>query len=86
MTTRQHYTGLTDLAEVLSDKGLEGLGNAVALLINEAMKIERESHINARDARNGYANGVKPKKLNTRLGQMDLKVPQVRGWNFILHF
>ena len=47
MTTRQHYTGLTDLAEVLSDKGLDGLGNAVALLINEAMKIERERHLNA---------------------------------------
>ena len=38
----QHYTGLTDLAEVLSDQGLKGLENAVALLINEAMKIERE--------------------------------------------
>jgi putative transposase len=91
MTTRQHYTGLTDLAEVLSDKGLEGLGNAVALLINEAMKIERERHINASayertDARNGYANGFKPKKLNTRVGQLDLKVPQVRGCDFYPSF
>ena len=91
MTTRQHYTGLTDLAEVLSDKGLEGLGNAVALLINEAMKIERERHLNATsyertDSRNGYANGFKPKKLNTRVGQLDLKVPQVRGCDFYPSF
>ena len=91
MTTRQHYTGLTDLAEVLSDKGLDGLGNAVALLINEAMKIERERHLNATsyertDFRNGYANGFKPKKLNTRVGQLDLKVPQVRGCNFYPSF
>lgn len=91
MTTRQHYTGLTDLAEVLSDKGLDGLGNAVALLINEAMKIERERHLNATsyertDFRNGYANGFKPKKLNTRVGQLDLKVPQVRGCDFYPSF
>lgn len=37
-------TGLTDLAKVLSEEGLDGLGNAVALLINEAMKIERARH------------------------------------------
>ena len=35
---RINDTGLSDLAEVLSEKGLNGLGSAVALLINEAMK------------------------------------------------
>ena len=61
------------LAEVLSERGLDGLGNAVEILINEAMRIERDRHLNAAayertDLRSGYANGFKPKQLKTRLG------------------
>ena len=52
-------TGISGLAEVLSEKGLDGLGSAVAILINEAMLIERDRHINAiayerTELRNGY--------------------------------
>ncbi|NDH08136.1 MAG: hypothetical protein EBY16_00670 [Gammaproteobacteria bacterium] len=42
MITVYHYTRLPDLAEVVSNKSLDGLGNAVAFLINEAMKIKQE--------------------------------------------
>ena len=31
--------GFSTLAEVLSERGLDGLGNAVEILINEAMRI-----------------------------------------------
>ena len=41
-------TGLPALAEVLSERGLEGLGSAVEILINEAMRIERDRHLNAK--------------------------------------
>ncbi len=34
--------GFSFLAEVLSERGLDGLGHAVEILINEAMRIERE--------------------------------------------
>jgi putative transposase len=63
------------------------LGEAVTLLINEAMKIERTKHLNAEpyertESRNGYANGYKPKHLKSRVGELDLLVPQVRDAEF----
>lgn len=83
--------GFSSLAEVLSERGLEGLGSAVEILINEAMRIERARHLNAgayerTESRNGYSNGFKPKQLNTRLGTLNLQVPQVRESNFYPSF
>jgi len=54
------------------------------LLLNEAMKLERAAVLGARpyertQERAGYANGFKPKTLVTRLGPLELEVPQVRG-------
>ena len=91
MTMRENYTGLSDLAEVLSEKGLDGLGGAVALLINEAMKMERDRHLNATsyertESRSDYSNGFKSKQLKTRLGHLNLKIPQVRGCDFYPSF
>lgn len=84
-------TGISSLAEVLSERGLEGLGSAVEILINEAMRIERDNHLNAKsyertELRSGYANGFKPKQLKTRLGALNLQVPQVRDNNFYPSF
>ncbi len=31
------------------------------------------------DTREGYANGFKPKTVQTRMGPLELAVPQVRG-------
>ena len=83
--------GFSALAEVLSERGLDGLGNAVEILINEAMRIERDRHLNAAayertDLRSGYANGFKPKQLKTRLGELNLQIPQVREGNFYPSF
>ena len=55
-----------------------------ASCINEAMKIERAAVLGAEPyeriaERTGYANGFKPRTLSTRLGQLELEVPQVRG-------
>ena len=91
MAMGSNVTGISSLAEVLSERGLEGLGSAVEILINEAMRIERDRHINAKayertDLRNGYSNGFKPKQLNTRLGRLNLQVPQVRESNFYPSF
>ena len=51
------------------------------------MKIERENFLGAAPherskERKGYANGYKPKNLQTRMGSLDLEVPQVRGLGF----
>lgn len=74
------------LAE-LADQGLESLCPALEKLFNELMLIEREQVLQASpyertDERKGYANGFKNKMLHTRIGKLQLQVPQARGLPF----
>lgn len=71
----------------LIGQGTEGLKPILELLFNTAMKVEREQFIGASShernpERQGYANGYKPKTLQTRLGALDLNIPQVRDAGF----
>lgn len=91
MAMESNATGFSALAEVLSERGMDGLGVAVEILINEAMRIERDRHLNAgayerTELRSGYSNGFKPKQLKTRLGSLNLQIPQVRESNFYPSF
>ena len=52
-------------------------------MLNEAMKLERAQHLRAApyertSERRGYANGFKAKRIQSRLGKLELRVPQVR--------
>lgn len=78
---------IEEIAKGLIGKGTDGLKPIIELLMNASMKIEREQFLKAglherSDERTGYANGYKPKKLNTRFGELKLEVPQVRGAGF----
>ncbi len=69
--------------ELLNSHGFEDLSGALQLLFNEAMKIERSDYLGAgpyerSEDRRGYANGFKPKNLKTRIGTLELAIPQVR--------
>lgn len=91
MAMRINDTKLSDLAEIISENGMDGIGSAVQILINEAMIIERDRHLHAQayertESRTGYANGFKPKTLKTRLGALNLAVPQVRDGDFYPSF
>lgn len=71
----------------LLNNGLDGAGEALRILINEASKIERAQFLNARphertQERVDYANGFKPKTMMTRVGELTFDVPQVRGGGF----
>jgi transposase-like protein len=60
------------------------MAGAIEILVNEAMTLERGEFLRAgpyqrTDARRGHANGFKAKRVRTRLGELDLRVPQVRG-------
>lgn len=84
MTQHQENTGTQRILEIINEHGLEGLVDAVSILINEAMKVERSSVLNARpwertDGRTGYSNGFKDKSVASRMGNLALKIPQVRG-------
>ena len=71
------------IIEQLCDEGFDGITGAVITLLNEAMKLDRTRHLQAlpyerSDDRQGYANGYKPKTVNSKLGKLTLSVPQVR--------
>jgi len=84
MIHQEKGTIFNQLIEMISEQGLEGMGGAVRILLNEAMKVERSNALDAQpwertDSRKGYSNGFKPKTVSTRLGELPLDVPQVRG-------
>ncbi len=75
------------MIQVLDQHGFDGMANAIQILVNEAMKIERSEALGAQpyqrtDERRGYANGFKPKTLQTRVGKVELQVPQTRDVEF----
>jgi len=87
MTHQNDYTLSPDLLEDLMNKGLDGVTKLVQIVVNEAMRAERERYLQAgdyerTDDRQGYANGYKPKKVNTRMGEITFAIPQVREGGF----
>jgi len=61
-----------------------GLKELVQWLAHAAMQEEVAEHVGAElhersEDRLGYRNGAKPRKLKTRVGELELSVPQVRG-------
>ena len=76
-----------EILEFLAEHGFAGMAQAMQMLLNEAMKLERSQVLGAQPyqrthERRGYANGVKPKTVDTRVGRLELAVPQTRGVAF----
>ena len=87
MACRSNDSSINAAVKLIAEEGFDGLSDAVTLLINEAMQIERSRHLQAEayertDSRTGYANGYKPKTVKSRLGKLELSVPQVRDSSF----
>src|SRR5256714_15392940 len=87
MAQSQQHTPIEQVLELLTEQGADGFLEAMRILLDAAMLFERERFINAapyeRTAeRRVYANGFKPKRLRTRLGDLDLRIPQVRSSEF----
>ena len=84
MTHPSEDSAIRAAMESLIDNGLDGLGEALRILMNEAMKIERTDFLQAgsygrSEDRVGHANGFKDKIVRTRFGDVTLQVPKVRG-------
>jgi putative transposase len=87
MTHQTHPNVTNEVVQVLSEHGFEGMAAAMELLFDECMRIERRIALGAgpyqrSEARRGQANGFKPKTIKTRIGPLELSVPQVRGMKF----
>jgi transposase-like protein len=78
------YQAVLDL---ITEEGSNGFMEVLKLLMNAAMKEEREQYLGAAayersEDRGGYANGYKPKTLKTRVGALELQIPQTRDSKF----
>ncbi len=83
MTRRKKSTDWDGLLKQIAAEGFPGLAEVAGRLLNWAMALERDAFLGAgpyerSEKRRGYANGYKPKKLRSRLGALDLLIPQVR--------
>lgn len=82
-----NITGLDQVLELLKVDNPTPLISALQVLMNAAMVFERQKVLGAApyersEDRAGHANGFKPRTLNTRMGALQLKVPQTRGIEF----
>jgi transposase-like protein len=87
MTYRVEDTALERVFELLAEEGFDGMSQALEVLLNEMMKVERSRHLQVSpyersEQRQGYANGYKSKRVRTRVGELDLAVPQTRASDF----
>jgi len=87
MTHQTQTTALDEIGQLLAEQGFDGLADALRVLFNEVMKLERAAVLGAgpyqrADSRTGHANGYKPRTVQTRVGALTLAVPQARGVEF----
>ena len=90
MTYHADCTLPAELLDQIAEGGLAAVPDALRLLLNAAMLLERQKFIGAgpyeRSAdRQAHANGFKDKTLQTRLGALTVAVPQVRQGGFYPH-
>ncbi len=74
---------LHTVLQLLATQGTSSLAEGWRLLLNEAMAQESSAVLQAQpyergEGRLGSASGFKPKTLNTRVGSVQLHIPQVR--------
>lgn len=77
-------TAIEAVLEHLIADGAGGMGQAFARMFELAMRLERERYLGAghyerSDDRRGYANGYKPKRLDTPAGTLMVHVPKTAG-------
>ncbi len=76
-----------EILEELIEEGTEAFRGILEKLFNVAMKLERSEFLGAEayertESRRGYRNGFKGKRIQTRVGELRLEIPQVRGLSF----
>jgi transposase-like protein len=80
----EEATPIEHVLEVLTEHGLGAMAEAMQTLLNAAMRLERSEFLRASPGersseRIAHANGFKGKTLRSRVGELSLRVPQVRA-------
>jgi transposase-like protein len=91
MAEQLNHTKMFEAVELIANKGFSGMTEAMQILFNEAMLIERSRYLGVgpyerSESRHDHANGFKNKQLKTTLGELSLQVPQVRSSEFYPSF
>lgn len=87
MTYQHDCTLPNEILEQIAEQGLDYLPELIRVVINAAMKAERQQYLGVApyersERRRDQANGFKPKRVRTRLGEIEFAVPQVREGEF----
>jgi transposase-like protein len=87
MTYQHNSTLPTELLEQISSQGFDILPELIRVMINSAMQVERQKYLGVgpyerSPERRAHANGFKPKRVKTRVGEIAFNVPQVREGGF----
>jgi putative transposase len=87
MAQQTQHNSIDEVLALLNQPGSDSLRQALTILFNAAMLLERQQFLNAQPyertpQRHDYANGFKPRSLQTRVGQLNLQLPQVRKGDF----
>jgi putative transposase len=90
MTYQDDFTLPTELLEQVAEQGLDFLPELIRIVINNAMQVERQKYLGVgpyerSTARQGHANGFKPKTITTRIAPITFDIPQVREGGFYPH-
>jgi putative transposase len=84
MPDKTNDTVIATVMEQLMAEGPQAMAQIVTVLMNLAMRMEREQFLGAGHYeravdRRGYANGTKPKLIDTLAGTLSLEVPKTAG-------
>jgi putative transposase len=87
MTNNKDYNKLLEFIEGLQEGGEDSLSKVISTVMNLAMRLDQERALQAgpyerNEDRKGHRNGFKDKILRTRLGEVPVQIPQVRGMEF----
>lgn len=87
MTYQSDFTLPAEIVEQVAEHGFDILPELIRIVFNSAMQAEREQYLGAApyqrsSERRGHANGFKPKSVQTRVGDIEFAIPQVREGGF----
>ncbi len=87
MTYQEENTSFGQAMELLIQNGFNDIAEPIGILMNAAMKVERSRFLKAApyertEQRQGYANGYKQKIFSSRIGSVQLDIPQTRDCDF----
>ena len=87
MTYPSDCTLPKEIVEQISEQGLDYLPELIRVVVNAAMKAERQQYLGVApyersEQRRDQANGFKPKTVRTRMGEIEFAVAQVRGGEY----